>query len=221
MVDATQKKETVPVYDFETGKEVSTLMLNSDIFGVEPKRSVVHQVIVAMQANLRQAVSHVKTKAEVSGGGKKPWKQKGTGHARHGSIRNPQWVGGGKAHGPRNDRNFTQKINKKVTQLATKMMLSDRANDRAIRVVNNFNISEPKTKIARERIERLPNIGKNILLVLDEHNDMLALSVRNLQNISVKRAQDVNARDVSRCGTIIVSEQAVSILENRFGINTA
>jgi len=200
------------VYNLE-GKSSSDVELNDKVFGVEVKPEVVHEVFVAISNNKRQPWAHTKDKSEVSGGGRKPWKQKGTGRARHGSNRSPIWVGGGITFGPRNERNYKTKINKKTRRLALKMTLSDRFKSKALWVMDNFDFSEPKTKVFVDFLSKLPAEQKTFLILTDEKDDKLMKMTDNLEKIDVMRAGDVNVYTLLNHQGLIMSKDAVAKLE--------
>lgn len=197
-----------------TGKEVSTIDLNEAIFNVAIKPEVVHQVYVAQSSNTREPIAHTKTKGDVSGGGKKPWKQKGTGRARHGSIRSPIWRGGGVTFGPNNERNWKMKINKNTRRLALKMCLTDKAQSNVLYVVEDFNFSEPKTKLVAEFLTKLPAKNKSFLLLNDESNKGLLKMSRNLKKINTVRAKDVSVLDLLSREAVIVSKKGLEQLDS-------
>jgi len=201
-----------PLYNAE-GKEAGTIDLSDAVFGVKAKQTVVHQVYTALEANKRQPWAHVKDRSEVRGGGKKPWKQKGTGRARHGSIRSPIWTGGGVTFGPRKNRNYKQKINKKTNQLAVKMCLSDKVKDAKLVIVEAMPESG-KTKDMRSFREALPGSGKSTL-VLGNDGAKVGLSLRNIPSVHLQRAIDLNVADLLNHQYIIASKEAVEILEKR------
>lgn len=213
--DSTQPIEA-KVFEFSSGKEVGTVALPESIFNVPENMPVLHQVVVALQNNARQPLAHVKTKSEVSGGGKKPWKQKGTGHARQGSTRNPQWIGGGKAHGPRNNRNYTQKINKKMLALATKVALSDRTRESGMLLARGLKMDEIKTAVAVKLLKQLPLADRKTLVLVSEADQVLVKSLRNISRTTVKRAVDVNVRDILGAERILLAEEALPQLVTRF-----
>lgn len=215
--EKTQAKISAKLFDFASGKEVSTVDLPASVFGQDDNQALLHQAVVALDNNNRQVLAHVKTKAEVSGGGKKPWKQKGTGRARTGSTRNPQWIGGGKAHGPRNNRNFTQKINRKMLAQATRVALSDRARSSAVVMARDLKLNEIKTATAIKLLKQLPLIGKTTLILLSDNNAAIVKSFRNIPRTLVKRALDVNVRDVLGHDCVILAEEALPILVTRLG----
>jgi large subunit ribosomal protein L4 len=154
----------VSVYN-QTGSQVGTIALSDAIFAVKPDQAIIHEAMVAQRANARRAIANTKTRGEVRGGGKKPWKQKGTGRARQGSIRSPQWVGGGITFGPTSERNFSLKINKKVKRKALFMALSDKVLSQKFMVLESMDTSSAKTKQAASVIAKLP-IDRNVLLVV-------------------------------------------------------
>jgi len=200
------------VYNLE-GKSNSDVELNDKVFGVEVKSEVVHEVFVAISNNKRQPWAHTKDKSEVRGGGRKPWKQKGTGRARHGSNRSPIWVGGGVTFGPRNERNYKTKINKKTRRLALKMTLSDRVESKALWVIDNFKFSEPKTKVFVDFLGKLPAEQKTFLILTDEKDDNLMRMTDNLEKIDVMRAGDVNVYTLLNHQGLIMSKDAIVKLE--------
>src|SRR5512133_3304935 len=147
----------ISIYNTQ-GKSVGEIELNAEHFGIKANPALIHEAVVAQQANCRRAIAHTKTKGEVSGGGKKPWKQKGTGRARHGSTRSPIWVGGGVAHGPRNEQNYSRKINKKARTKALYTILSRKFKEGEILFVDNVEMAAPKAKEARNIIQSLSKI---------------------------------------------------------------
>ncbi len=201
----------VPVYNQE-GKVTGELELSAERFGVKVNPAVVHQVVVAQQANRRRAVANTKTRGEVRGGGKKPWKQKGTGRARAGSSRSPIWVGGGITFGPTSERNFTQKINKKTRQKALFMTLSDKvANDNLI-ILESFTPKEPKTKEIAGLISRLP-VKRSALYVMPGSNPTLVRMARNLSRLNVVTVNSLNVEDILKAGSLVFEKAAIPALE--------
>ncbi len=199
-----------------SGKEIGSVELNDAIFNVVIKPEVVHQVYVSQAGNQRESIADTKTRGEVRGGGKKPWAQKGTGRARHGSIRSPIWSGGGVAFGPTSERNWKTKINKDTRRLAVKMCLTDKAQSSALYVVEDFSFADPKTKLMVEFLKNLPAKNKNFLLLNDESNKNLLKMSRNLKKINTVRAKDVSVLNLLTREAVIVSkkglEQLVEIL---------
>jgi len=202
----------IKVYNLK-GQSSADMELNDQVFGVKVKPEVVHQVFVAISNNKREPWAHTKTKGEVRGGGRKPWKQKGTGRARHGSSRSPIWVGGGITFGPRNDRNYKVKINKKTRQLALRMGLSDRVECQALWIVDNFDFSEPKTKLFVDFLKKLPAEQKSFLILTGEKNDNLIRMTQNVEIVDVSRAGDLNVYDLLNHQGLILSKDAVAKLE--------
>src|SRR3989344_7901467 len=158
----TKKVSTKAVFSHEAdiysaqGKKTGSIKLPENVFGVAWSDALIHQVVTAMQANARPTVAHAKTRGEVSGGGRKPWAQKGTGRARHGSSRSPIWKGGGVTHGPRSDRVYKQKVNKKVKKLALQQVLSEKARANLILVIDSFSMEKPKTRVMEQLLQKLP-----------------------------------------------------------------
>jgi len=220
------------VYSQE-GKEVSSIVLSEKVFGVAWNADLVHDVVVSMQGNARANTAHTKSRAEVSGGGKKPWKQKGTGRARHGSSRSPIWAGGGVAHGPRNDRDYTRKINKNVRAKALASVLSQKLSHDEIVFVDALTFPNPKTTDARKFIMALGGIeGKKdiatkkanaALIVLDGRDEHTELSFRNFGNICVMNVKDVNPVELLTYKYVVVAkpEESLKTLETRVTTKTA
>jgi len=211
---STPSTVTLPLYNFSTGKEEGKKELDARVFAAKISRSAVHQVVVSLASNRRKSTAHTKTKAEVSGGGKKPWKQKGTGRARQGSTRNPQWRGGGKAHGPRNEKNYEMKINKSMMRAALKSVLSDRANTGLV-LVNDFALESIQTKTAMQKLSALPMPDTSTLLIVSESNPILVKSIRNLPRVSMVRALDVGVEQLLRHKRIIMASTAADQLTER------
>ena len=187
--------QKVKVYNMN-GEVVGEEKLDSALFEVETKEGLIHQAVVAQMANRRQVLAHTKDRGEVSGGGKKPWKQKGTGRARQGSIRSPLWVGGGVVFGPRNDRNFHQKINKKMKRKALLMCLSDRAKEEKIIVLDKLELENFKTKKFLEILNKLPNKEKKTLLILADNDKKIIKSAANLPYLKTIESVNINVMDV-------------------------
>lgn len=198
-----------------TGKAVGEMELSDAIFGVKPNPALVHEAVVAQRANKRRSVAHTKTKGEVSGGGKKPWKQKGTGRARQGSTRNPQWVGGGVAFGPRSERNFSVKFNKKAKRVALFMVLSDKVANKQLLAIESIPTEAPKTKTVAEMIKKLP-VGRTTLIVSPASNPMLMRMVRNLPNVKLVTANSVSIEDVLGYRSVAFLKDAVGAFEKLY-----
>ncbi len=204
----------VSVYN-EAGSQVGSIALADALFGVKTDNALIHEAVVAQRANARRAIANTKTKGEVSGGGKKPWKQKGTGRARQGSIRSPQWVGGGIVFGPTKDRNFALKINKKVKRKALFMALSDKVVNEKLMVLEAFTTTSPKTKYAAGVIAKLP-IDRNVLLVVPGASAVLMRMVRNLPNVKLVSANSVNLIDVLTYRSVVFLKDAVPAFEGLY-----
>jgi len=195
------------------GKQKGTIDLPASVFGVEINKALLHQVLVLFQANQRQGTSMTKDRSNVSGGGKKPWKQKGTGHARSGSNTSPVWVRGGKAHGP-DPRNYHTNIPRKMRTAALASALSSRAQEEKILVIDNLELNAPKTKSIANLLNALSIDGKRSLLVIDPKQKNVYLSGRNVRALSIKSLAEINALDVARNDNIIFGrENLISKLE--------
>jgi large subunit ribosomal protein L4 len=203
----------IKVYNL-SGNETGEISLKEKVFGVKIKPEVVHEVFVAQMNNAREPWAHTKTKGDVRGGGKKPWKQKGTGRARHGSIRSPIWTGGGVTFGPLSVRNYKNKINKKTRQAATRMCLTDKAQGGAIFAVEDFNFSDLKTKSFAEFIKKLPISFKTFLVLTgDAENKNIYRITRNLKKIETSRAVDASVVSLLRYQAIIISKIGIEEIE--------
>jgi large subunit ribosomal protein L4 len=188
----------------QDGGVAGSVELNDSIFGLEPNIHVLHQVVTAQLAARRSGSAKTKTRAEVRGGGAKPYAQKGTGRARAGSTRSPQFRGGGVVHGPR-PRSYAQKVNKKMIQLALNSALSDRAQSERLVVVDEWKFATPKTKDAVQVIEALDLMGK-VLIVVDEQDQTAARSFRNLSNVQLVQCAELNAYDILCCDWLVFSQ---------------
>ena len=193
------------------GKKVSDIELNDSIFSIEPNMSAMHLVVVGYLANQRQGTQSTKTRSEVSGGGKKPWRQKGTGRARQGSTRSPQWYHGGIALGPK-PRTYGISINKKVRRLAMKSALSAKLADNELIVLDSLNLTEIKTKAMANVVKALET-GKKVLFVLPEKNDIIYRSARNIEGVKTTLVGTLNVYDLLNCDTVVVLKDAVSKIE--------
>jgi len=196
----------------KVGEKIGEVKLNPQIFEVPVKAAVVKQVVVAQLANARQVIADTKQRGEVRGGGKKPWKQKGTGRARQGSIRSPLWKGGGVVFGPTTDRNFTQKVNKKVKKLALFMALSEKATDSGINVIEAIENPEGKTKNVANILKKM-GVSKKALVVLSEADSTLVRSVRNIAGVEVVLANSLNILDVLKNKTILFTSDSLQKVE--------
>ncbi len=200
----------VTVFD-KTGAKVSEIELSESVFGIEPNVSAMHLCVVNYLANQRQGTQSTLTRGEVSGGGKKPWRQKGSGRARQGSTRSPQWYHGGIAHGPK-PREYGFSINKKVKRLAMKSAFSAKAADDEILVLDSFGLEEIKTKEVAKILAALPT-GKKTLIVLPEKDDVVYKSARNIAGVKVALINTLNVYDILNCDKLLVLQDAVSKIE--------
>ncbi|KKW17600.1 MAG: 50S ribosomal protein L4 [Candidatus Magasanikbacteria bacterium GW2011_GWA2_50_22] len=204
----------VTVYNL-SGKATKEIELNDSVFNVAVKPSVVHEVFVAQTNNSREPWADTKNRGEVRGGGKKPWQQKGTGRARHGSIRSPIWRGGGVAFGPLSVRNYHTKINKKTKTVATRMCLTDKAANGALWVMENFSFAEPKTKLFVALLKALPAKQKNFLVVTAGKDTPLLKMTNNVQAVKTMRAEDVTVADLLSKQAVLASLDAIAKLSAR------
>lgn len=207
---AENKKVSVPVYN-QLGEKVSTVSLKGEVFNVEVNNSAMFDAVNVYRSNMRQATSKTKKRDEVSGGGKKPWRQKGTGRARAGSSRSPIWVGGGIVFGPTGDQNYTLQQNKKEHRLALKSALTLKVKD-GLKVVDNLELKEIKTKSFVEIVKALKAEGR-ILVVLTDVEENVALSARNLTNVTITIPTNVSVYDLLNNQSVIMSKAAVKALE--------
>ena len=199
----------VAVYNIE-GKEVGTIDLNDAVFGVEVNEQLVHMAVVQQLANKRQGTQKAKTRSEVSGGGRKPWRQKGTGHARQGSTRAPQWTGGGVVFAP-TPRDYSFKLNKKEKRAALKSALTSRVEEKKFIVVDEMKFDEIKTKNFQNALNNL-NVSK-ALVVLEEGNTNAELSARNIPDVKTARTNTINVYDILKYNTVVATKAAVEAIE--------
>ena len=195
----------------QDGTKAGDVELNDAIFGIEPNESVVYDAIIMQRASLRQGTHAVKNRSAVRGGGRKPWRQKGTGRARQGSIRSPQWRGGGVVFGP-TPRSYSYKLPRKVRRLAIRSVLSEKVAQDSLMVVDALSFDAPKTKEFKEVLKKL-DVNNKVLVVLEEGNDFAALSARNLPNVSVISADNVSVLDVVSNDTMLMTQAALTQLE--------
>ena len=199
----------VSVYNIE-GKEVGTIDLSDAVFGVEVNEHLVHMAVVSQLANKRQGTQKAKTRSEVSGGGRKPWRQKGTGHARQGSTRSPQWTGGGVVFAPV-PRDYSFKMNKKEKRAALQSALTSRVEENKFIVVDELNFDEIKTKKFQEVLNNL-NVNK-ALVVLEDGNTNVEISARNIAGVKTAKTNTINVYDILKYNTVIATKAAVATIE--------
>ena len=200
----------VSVYNME-GKEVGTIELNDAVFGVEVNEHLVHMAVVQQLANNRQGTQKAKTRSEVSGGGRKPWRQKGTGHARQGSTRSPQWTGGGVVFAP-TPRDYSFKINKKEKRAALKSALSDKVANGKLVVVDALTFDAPKTKEFAKVMSNL-NVNEKALVVLNNNDANVVLSAKNIPTVKTGLTNTINVYDVVNAKTLVLTQDAVKTIE--------
>ena len=200
----------IDVYDIN-GKKIKELELNEAVFGIEPNEAVVHSVLVNFLANQRQGTQSTKTRSEVSGGGRKPWRQKGTGRARQGSIRAPQWIKGGIALGPK-PRSYKYTVNKKERQLAVKSVLSSKVLENELVVVDSLPLNDIKTKEMVKALSNLKVEGK-ALIMLPEKNEKVQKSARNIEGVKTTLVETINVYDLLKYNKLVVTEDTVKKLE--------
>lgn len=208
----------VKVYN-QTGKETGTIELPDAVFGVKWNADLVHQVAMAQWSNERKNVAHSKDRAQVRGGGRKPWRQKGTGRARHGSIRSPIWKGGGVTHGPRKEEDFSRKINKKMARAALYTVLSSKVRDNEILIVDNLSFPEAKTKHAAEMFKAFAREfsrivkGNGVLVALPEKNATAKQVIKNLPYAGIEEARNLNAREVLQYKYVLFPQEALEVFK--------
>ncbi len=205
----------VNVYD-QQGKIISQSLLPKEIFDVEVNPDLIHQVAVSQTANRRQASAHSKSRAEVRGGGRKPWRQKGTGRARHGSRRSPLWKGGGVTFGPTNQRIFKKKINQKIKRKALLMVLSAKAKNKLLVLLDNLKIEKPKTKLMTGILKKLPCKEQSSLIVLPGMDKNIIRAAKNLAQAETIQAKDLNALDLLNFKYLIMPKTAVKVIKETF-----
>ncbi|MEK7665649.1 MAG: 50S ribosomal protein L4 [Patescibacteria group bacterium] len=207
----------VKLYNLQ-GIVAGELTLSDELFGVALKPAVVHEAYIAQLANARQSLAHTKTRGDVSGGGKKPWKQKGTGRARHGSTRSPIWVGGGVTFGPRSDRDFTIKVNRKVRRSALRMILSDRLKNDCFIALEEFTLPEGKTQVLVKALQSLPGSERPTLIVVDPKNNKVRRAARNLHWVTTIAPTSLNVRDLLRHEFVMVAKADIETMTKTYGI---
>ena len=194
------------------GEKVKDLKLNENIFDITPNDKVLYDAVILARASLRQGTHKTKNRSEVSGGGRKPWRQKGTGHARQGSIRAVQWVGGGR-YGTPVPRDYSIKQNRKERQLALRTALTEKANDKELIVVDKLTLNTPKTKEMLGILETLKLTDKKVLIVVKELEENLILASRNIENVLLITADEVNVLDLVATNYVLITEEAINAIE--------
>ena len=192
------------------------MTLPKEIFEKEVNADLLHQVVVSQTSNQRQVVAHAKGRGEVSGGGRKPWRQKGTGRARHGSIRSPIWIGGGVTFGPTKDRNFKKSIPKKMKKAALFMVLSAKAKEGYLIVLDNLDIEKPKTKLMSEILSKLPAGKESSLLALPKIDEKIIRASRNIPYLEVTQAKDLNSLKLLSAKYLILPKKSIEVITETF-----
>lgn len=205
------KSVTLPVLN-QDGEKISKVLVSIDVFGIEPNKQVMFDAVQVYQANMRQATAKTLRRDEVSGGGKKPWRQKGTGRARAGSSRSPLWRGGGCVFGPTGNQSYKLSMNKEAHRLALRSALSAKQAEGGIIVVDEFKLEAPKTSVMVEILEKINANGK-VLLVLDEANENLFLSARNIPSVLIVGTDNVSVYDLLNADHVVFTKGAVKALE--------
>jgi len=204
----------VAVYN-QQGKEIGQTLLPKEIFDVEVNHDLIHQVAVSQMANRRKVISHTKDRGEVKGGGRKPWRQKGTGRARHGSIRSPLWKGGGVTFGPTKERVFKKGINKKMKRKALFMVLSAKAKDNLLLILDKIVLEQPKTKLITEVFKRFSLKGSSLVILPQKEKDLIRAS-KNIPQVETILAKDLNALDLLSFKNLIVLKDSIKAIKDTF-----
>ena len=194
------------------GEKVKDINLNEEIFGITPNNNVLNDAVILSMASLRQGTHKTKNRSEVSGGGRKPWRQKGTGHARQGSIRAVQWVGGGR-YGTPVPRDYSKKQNRKERQLALRTALTEKVDAKELLVIDKLEVKSPKTKDMLEVLNTLKIADKKVLLVVKEFDDNIILASRNIQNLVLILADEINVLDIVGTDVMVMTEDALKYVE--------
>lgn len=206
------------LYNLE-GEKTGTVELPEKIFNIEINKDVIYQVVNAQMANNRQSLAHTKNRGDVRGGGKKPWRQKGTGRARHGSIRSPLWRGGGVTFGPRNEENFSRKINKKIKQKALFMVLTSKIQDKELIIVDGLTIKEPKTKLMAGIISKIfkNKTKSSILMAIPKKNENIIIASKNIYNLKTIFADSLNVLDLLSFKYLLLDKESIKVIEKTYG----
>jgi len=204
----------IEVYNIE-GKKIEDMEISDFVFGLSRNDELVHQVVVSLAANKRESISHTKTRGERAGSGKKPWKQKGTGRARVGSVRTPVWKKGGIVFGPRSERNYKKKINRKMNTKAILSVLSGKAKDKEIYVIDKMKISDKKTKEMAKVLKNLDLSGKTLMVFNDKERELM-LASRNLKNVQNILSKQLNILDMLNNKNMLISKDSIREIEKKY-----
>jgi len=205
----------VDVYN-QKGEKIGKARVPKEIFGVEINPDLVHQVVVSQMANRRQNIAHTKTRSEVRGGGRKPWAQKGTGRARHGSIRSPLWIGGGVTFGPRKEKVFEKVIPKKMKRKALFMVLSGKLKENLLILLDKLKIDNPKTKEIFQVLKKLPCAKKSVLIGIPQYDRNIILAARNIPKVKVMEARELNPLDLLSFKYLLLPKQSIKVIKETF-----
>ena len=205
----------VKLYDFQ-GKETGEEILDGALFGVAPDPELIYEMVTAQRKNSRDVLAHTKGRAEVRGGGKKPWKQKGTGRARHGSIRSPLRIGGGITFGPTKERNFSVKVNKKVKQKALAMILSDKVANNKLILLESYNLPEAKTKVLQTAFSNLPNKNKSTLVVTKNAQENIVRASQNLPKVATINFGSLNIVDLMKKEYLVINKELLKKVSEHY-----
>jgi len=205
----------IDVYN-QNGEVSGSMTLPKEIFDVKFNADLVHQISVSFSANKRQISAHVKTRGEISGGGKKPWRQKGTGRSRHGSIRSPLWKGGGVTHGPRKDRIFEVEIPKKMRRKALFMVLSQKLKDNQLVILDKIELKIGKTKEMAKSLEKLPCKDQSTLIALPNYDKKIFLATRNIKKTTIEDARNLNVLDLLSTKYLLLTKESIKTIEDTF-----
>ena len=205
----------IDVYN-QNGEVSGSVTLPKEIFEVKFNADLVHQIVVSLSANKRQISAHAKTRAEVSGGGKKPWRQKGTGRARHGSIRSPLWKGGGVTHGPRKDRIFEREVPKKMRRKALFMVLSEKAATKQLIVLDKIELEKGKTKEMAKSLSKLPCNNQATLIAMPNYDKKVFLASRNIKKTFIEDARNLNVLELMSHKYLLLTKESIKTIENTF-----
>ena len=209
------KEIKVKIYNFE-GKEVGDEILDPTLFNVDLNKELIQQVLIFQQANSRDVIAHTKGRSEVRGGGKKPWKQKGTGRARHGSTRSPIWIGGGITFGPTSSRNFSKKVNKKAKKKALAMVLTDKVVNNNLVVLESYNLPQPKTKLLKQALDKLPGKNKKKLLVTKNAEENVVLASKNLDKVKTINYGSLNIVDLLKNEYLFINKELLEKIKKHY-----
>lgn len=207
----------IPVFS-KDGKRSGTMSVPRVLVTTKPSLPLLHQVVTGLLANRRRGTAHTKTRGEVRGGGRKPWRQKGTGRARAGSIRSPLWRGGGTVFGPRKERNYSVRISKSMRKIASRQIIAEKIRSGGMYIVTNLEFKKPKTRYMEEFLQKLPIKEGRVLLLTDEISEEIRRMTANLPYLTLRTSATINPIDLLLADSIIVTKKAFEILEKRYAV---